>query len=443
MSLSSFSQADRHMSASNDGPNVRPTYWFDVEDILFYFATEPRPTGIQRVSMELLALVHQHAPDRFRFCRVSFGVGHVEMLEFPVIEAAWLKPPAANFLETCARWAKHFLWRPVIDRLRGRQREKAFARMVKPGDVMICLGSPMLDGKYNANVASAKRRLGIRYTLLLHDILPVVAPDMFDRSLLKPFQAWLPDVVAICDLILVSSQHGRNELLNYGVRNGVPMPPLGQIRFGAGFSTIASASEPSNDPLPERFVLFVATIEIRKNHRLLLRVWRRLIEKHGAGAVPTLLFVGRMGWMVADLMAELRASNFLDGKIVLKSGIADIILQRAYERCLFTVYPSFCEGWGLPVAESLAHGKLCIASNRTSIPEVGGDFVDYIDPESEESALAAVERALFEEGYVEARNAYIRANYKPRDWSECFDDLLAALHRNFDEATSEKSMCNS
>jgi glycosyltransferase involved in cell wall biosynthesis len=111
-------------------------------------------------------------------------------------------------------------------------------------------------------------------------------------------------------------------------------------------------------------VLFVSTSEIRKDHRLLVRVWRRLIARHGTEAVPALIFAGQIGWMVDDLLADLAASGHLGGKTEHKPGLSDEELDGAYRSCLFTVFPSLCEGWGLPIAESLAHGKFCVASNR-------------------------------------------------------------------------------
>ena len=68
----------------------------------------------------------------------------------------------------------------------------------------------------------------------------------------------------------------------------------------------------SSEPCP----LIVSTIEARKNHALLFAVWRRLLEDMPAATVPTLVFAGRVGWLVSDFMQQLRNSNFLDGKIV-------------------------------------------------------------------------------------------------------------------------------
>lgn len=90
-----------------------------------------------------------------------------------------------------------------------------------------------------------------------------------------------------------------------------------------------------------------------------------------ADAVPTLVFAGRVGWLVSDLMQQLENTQWLDGKIRFIQNPTDAELQRLYADCSFSVFPSFCEGWGLPVTESLAMGRPCVASNTTSIPEAG------------------------------------------------------------------------
>src|SRR5437660_8728124 len=90
--------------------------------------------------------------------------------------------------------------------------------------------------------------------------------------------------------------------------------------------------------LPPRYVLFVSTIEVRKNHRLLVRVWQRLLERHGANLVPNLVFVGKVGWLVDGLLADLEASGYLNGKVILLPSLSDAELQQTYRSCLFTVF---------------------------------------------------------------------------------------------------------
>jgi len=181
--------------------------------------------------------------------------------------------------------------------------------------------------------------------------------------------------------------------------------------------------------LPKHHVLFVSTIEVRKNHRLLVRIWRRLLERHGADAVPSLIFAGQIGWLVDDLLADLVACDYLGGKIVLMPGLSDAELRQAYRSSQFTVFPSLCEGWGLPIAESLMHGKFCVASNRTSIPEVGGDLVDYFDPANEDDVLAKIERLLLDPAYLKAREARLEAEYRPRTWTDCVQALIGYLEQ--------------
>ena len=95
---------------------------------------------------------------------------------------------------------------------------------------------------------------------------------------------------------------------------------------------------------------------------------------------------------------------------------------------------------GLPVAESLAHGKLCIVSNRTSIPEVGGNLADYFDPADEEDALAKIERPLLEPAYLATREAQVRAEYRRRTWNDCVHALMGAFARGSRDRTADCTM---
>jgi glycosyltransferase involved in cell wall biosynthesis len=211
------------------------------------------------------------------------------------------------------------------------------------------------------------------------------------------------------------------------------------LQLGSGFCDPRTAGEQATTSLPARYVLLVSTIELRKNHRLLVRVWQRLLERHGANLVPNLIFAGKIGWLVEDLLADLEASNYLNGKIILLRSLSDAQLQQAYRSCLFTVFPSLCEGWGLPVAESLAHGKFCVASNHTAIPEAGGNLIDYFDPLNEDDALAKIERPLIEPGYLAAREAQLRAEYRPRTWADCVHALIGALDQTVPQDTQAVS----
>jgi len=388
------------------------------------------------------------AEGRVRFCRLSVYTRQFKPISFEAIKSAYVNPPGAGapwktvwgparfssdlagMLGVIIRHPGFFMAilktaaRDLIDTMFHPRR---FERLVRRGDVVVSLGAAWGFPGYMKHIAAAKRRHGIAFSTLVYDMIPIEHGEFVEKRHALRFREWLAQTMPHADVALTISNYSRRALLAYAADAGWPPPRVEVLQLGAGLSDMPAAASPRTIDFPDRHVLLVSTIEIRKNHRLLVRVWRRLIERHGADAVPVLIFAGQIGWLVDDLLAELAASNYLGGKIRHLPDLSDAELRQAYRSCLFTVFPSLSEGWGLPIAESLAHGKLCVASNRTSILEVGGDFVDYFDPCDEDDALAKIERALFEPGYLAGREARLRAEYRPRSWTDCVHGLIDKL----------------
>jgi glycosyltransferase involved in cell wall biosynthesis len=388
-----------------------------------------------------------------RFCRLSVFSKRLHAISFDDVRSAYLNPlgrtaPWKTFWEPAIFWEQFPRSIPVIirnprfffsifkvairDVMEIVFRRNRFEQLVRRGDIIVSLGAGWGIPGYMRHMAQAKQRYGVKFSIFIHDVLPVEYPEFFEPRHAVQFGNWLQEAIPVTDIVLTNSNYSRASLIELAAKSGWPLPRVEVLQLGSGFAERPTAqgqtaAGQTMASLPARYVLFVSTIEIRKNHRLLVRVWRRLIERHGADFVPALIFVGQIGWSFDDLLAELKASEHLNGKIILLRGLTDAELQQAYRGCLFTVFPSLCEGWGLPVAESLAHGKLCVASNRTSIPEVGGDLVDYFDPTNDDDALAKIERPLLDADYLAAREARVRAEYRRRTWADCVHGLLGAL----------------
>jgi glycosyltransferase involved in cell wall biosynthesis len=262
---------------------------------------------------------------------------------------------------------------------------------------------------------------------LVHDLIPIKYESLVEPHHTVQFRDWLRAAIPVSDIVFTNSKHTRTALVTFVADSGWRLPRVEALELGSGFRDPLTAGPQAMMSLPPRYVLYVSTIELRKNHRLLVRVWQRLLERHGTNLVPNLVFAGKIGWLVDDLLDDLQVSDYLNGKIILLRGLSDAELQQAYRSCLFTVFPSLSEGWGLPIAESLAHGKFCVASNHTSIPEAGGNLVDYFDPSNEDDALAKIERPLIDPGYLAAREAQLRAEYRPRTWADCVHALIGTL----------------
>src|ERR1700739_3281778 len=113
----------------------------------------------------------------------------------------------------------------------------------------------------------------------------------------------------------------------------------------------------------------------------MMRVWRRMLQTMPEAMVPDLVFAGKIGWLTTDLMQQLGNAAWLGGKIRFIESPPEADLASLYRHCLFSVFPSLYEGWGLPVTESLAFGRPCIIAKTTSLPEAGGSLARYIDPD--------------------------------------------------------------
>jgi glycosyltransferase involved in cell wall biosynthesis len=424
--------------------------WFEVEDFLRYFDHFRNPSGVQRVQFEIYRAANtlDGIADRVRFCRLSIYSKRLHIVDFGEVRSAYLNPPGRiapwkTFWEPAIFWRKFPRSFPVIvrhprfffsifkaaarDLLGTFLRRNRFAQFVRPGDVIVSLGASWGIPNYMKLIAEAKRRYGIKFAPLVHDLIPIKHESLVEPHHTAQFREWLRAAIPVSDIVFTNSKHTKTALVTFVADSGWRLPPVEALEMGSGFREAHTAGNQALISLPPRYVLYVSTIELRKNHRLLVRVWQRLLERHGADLVPNLVFAGKIGWLVDDLLKDLAASDYLNGKIVLLRSLSDTELQQAYRSCLFTVFPSLSEGWGLPIVESLAHGKFCVASNHTSIPEAGGKLIDYFDPVNEDDALAKIERPLIDQGYLAAREAQLRAEYRARTWGDCVLGLIGAL----------------
>jgi glycosyltransferase involved in cell wall biosynthesis len=303
-----------------------------------------------------------------------------------------------------------------------------FDRQAAPGDWLVVLGSPWSYPDYAMRISTHCQRHGLKFAVLLYDIIPIRRPEWVDKSLREVFYAWFHSVVPLADKVFAISQTTAMDVERYeretrfGLRTRVLPVPL-----GTGFGRPPAPTRTRRLPPPRRFALIVSTIEARKNHLLLFRIWRELSEQVPGAQLPILVFAGRVGWLVADLMQQLENTNWLDGKIMLVDSPTDGELAALYDDCLFTLYPSFYEGWGLPVTESLIYGAPCLASNRTSLPEAGGPLVDYFDPDNLHEAVAAVRRYIDTPALLAPWRERIAREFRHIPWTETAASMLAEM----------------
>jgi glycosyltransferase involved in cell wall biosynthesis len=216
------------------------------------------------------------------------------------------------------------------------------------GDILICAGS----GWGHTNIESLielKSRIGFRMVLLCHDLIPLMFPHFYKDSDVVTFRNYMNKTLAIADQIVVNSRKVEADCRAYCAQQGLACGDITMATFGydVGIGRAKAATKLPAALCAGQFVLLVSTIEPRKGHRLLYRVWLRLIAEGVPQATGfKLIFAGRAGWMVDDLLAEIGSNTQTAGQILMIHDADDDMLAALYEGAAFCVYPSLYEGSG-------------------------------------------------------------------------------------------------
>lgn len=188
---------------------------------------------------------------------------------------------------------------------------------------------------------------------------------------------------------------------------------------------------PPSSPLPRfvpqrPFFLCVSTLDVRNNQRLLYEV-RSLLAALDPDTCPDILCVGTPHLLVKDFVYEVVNDRSVNRHMHLLEAIDDYELGWYYENCLATIYPSKYEGWGMPVAESLGYGRMCLASNATSVPEIRSDLPEYCETHDAVTLFKLVQRVVSDPAWVQQREKQIRDTFTPTSWKQTAEQVVTAI----------------
>ncbi|SHE56650.1 Glycosyltransferase involved in cell wall bisynthesis [Kaistia soli DSM 19436] len=250
---------------------------------------------------------------------------------------------------------------------------------------------------------------------VLHDLIPLDHPDLVDRSHARNFENDVAWMFAHCDRIITVSAHTAETARRYAAEHGMDQPPSVAVsRLGSFLKEGLSQKplEPVAALAGQRFALYCSTIEIRKNHIMLLKTWARLIPLLGE-KLPKLVFCGRWGWMNQEVEAYLAAHPELKSHLVLLSDMSDAELGWLYAHADFGLYPSLAEGWGLGAVECLDFGLPVLISDTPSLAEATQGLMPIIESDDAAGWAAAVTRAVEEPAWLQELTTRIMMGYLP------------------------------
>lgn len=294
------------------------------------------------------------------------------------------------------------------------------------GDVLLSLGATW-GLPTHAAACGYLRRQGVFVIRMIYDLIPTLKPQWVFPVHHQAITHWARALLTDSDGILTISQFSRQEIGRYCDESGLAFPAVSVVRLGDVLEAGSTTAPPYPRFVPQRpFFICVSTLDVRKNHRMLYDAWSVLAARD-AQACPDLLCIGTPHLFVADLLREVRNDRDVNGRIHFLHSVTDEELAWYYRHCAATIYPSRYEGWGLPVAESLGHGRLCLASQATSIPEISDDLPEFFDPFDVPGLVALVERTLRDREWVQQREAEIRRRFVPTPWSRTAGQILQAV----------------
>lgn len=259
---------------------------------------------------------------------------------------------------------------------------------------------------------------------LVHDLIPISHPEFCRPGEARRHTHRMRTVLDSAAGVIVNSAATREAFLEFAASGQRPASPV-EVAWLASDRHVEAAPQPV---LARPIFVMIGTIEGRKNHLLLLRLWERLVRDMG-DAAPQLVLIGQRGWEADEVFALLDKSSLLRGHVVELGKCDDAAMLSWLDRARALLMPSFIEGFGLPVIEALQRGVPVIASDQPVFREIAGDIPLFLDPRDSEAWEAAI-RAYCGDSPGRMRQLAAMPSYRPFTWDEHFavvDGWLATL----------------
>lgn len=295
----------------------------------------------------------------------------------------------------------------------------------RPGDVLISAGLDW-DNRYSTEFFSIKKKRGVHVITCCYDLIPVLFPHYCVGDVATRFKEYFSTLTWGSSGVLCISEQTKRDYVSLCKSSGSPTVPTRVIPLGDTVQSANGTVSAGVEALHGRpFLLFVSTIERRKNHEVLYKAYRILCENGHRDILPKLVFVGMPGWGVNDLLKDIELDPLTQGLIMQLNHVSDDDLNWLYRHAFFCVYPSLYEGWGLPVAEALVHGKAVLSSDKGSLPEVGGDLVKYVPAWNPYAWADSILDFCKNPERVTEIEARVRESYQGRSWRETAEIVCA------------------
>lgn len=375
----------------------------DITRLADRFLQDRYPTGVDRVSLQYLQHFMGRAYALVRFAGRWVELGRADSQR--VFEILLDGDPAErSVLRRCVARGYVLAWRR------------------KHCGVLFNTGHSGLD---RVDYAVRVARRGLKPVFFLHDLIPISHPEYCRAGEADRHHQRLETMLSVGKGLIVNSTATSDELMAYADARGVAVPPCAVALLAP-----AKLPEPYHTrPLDKPYFVVLSTIEPRKNHLLLLHVWRQLVAELG-DAAPQLVVIGQRGWECEQVVDLLDRCEALRGHVVELSRCDDRELATWLAHAQALLFPSFIEGFGIPLVEAMMLGVPVIASDLPVFREIAGDIPRYLDPLDGPGWRQSVLEFMQTESVARQIQIGRMASYAPPTWKQHFEvveDLLRTI----------------
>lgn len=361
-------------------------------------------TGIQRVVKEFLKRAVENRQNiSYKIVSYNFDTNSMELLDNEEIKL-FLKD-VSNF---------HFVKKTSID-----------MQCIRPTQTTLLFE---LDATWNAPLKRdvlypILKKNGFLICNFIYDLTPIILPDLANEVTAGNFLPFLNSIYSYSDKVFCDSISAKNDFLNQ--QKTLPTTreiPTKVVALGSDFSKLNTPLKESyiQELLQKKYILFVGTLEPRKNQETVLDAFEVLAQK-----CPelNLIFIGKQGWKIDSLIQKINTHPLKDKQLFWLNNIDDDALTHFYKNAYLVTYLSKYEGYGLPITESLQHANITITSKNSSMNEVGKDFADYIANNSQKELIDTILYYYNNPSIYHKKREYIKLNFKANTWDMFYDTL--------------------
>ena len=375
----------------------------DVTDFVSYMVKSRTVSGIQRVVSAIAE--QEHDPEQVIFSvwsmgafrRIPYEVGTrpIEMINAYIEWKRAIRTVRTRRSGLAQRFGK------ILPSLSGWRRLRFRRIKFRETDILFIFGAVWNKKTFLQRVATEKSDHSMQIGVYGHDVIPIFGDQFVSFGAYRNFHEYLEWIDDWADEIYCNSNYSKADLVRTKIvaKSESAKVILLAHEFCAEKDTDKYLSrqlargfirEQLHRHQTEDFVICVGTIEARKNQALLVQAWSDLARER---RMPVLFLVGKMAHNAEPVRILLDREK---PPVAILEDANDSMLAELYQACRFTIFPSLFEGWGLPVGESLWFGKPCLASNSSSVPEVGGAHAIYFDPQSIDDMKEKIRSSLFQ-----------------------------------------------